>query len=104
MNIYLAQQYGTNFYKIGVTKKNPELRLKELQTGSPILLILKITYYTKYDFLLENALHNHFKLKRINSEWFELTEEDVKDFIEVCKKLETSFEILKDNIFFPKKF
>jgi len=102
MNIYLAQQKNTPFFKIGVTKKKPELRLKELQTGSPILLELKISYQTKYDFMLENALHNHFKLKRVNSEWFELDEEEIKYFVETCKKLETSFEVLKDNVFFKK--
>lgn len=103
MNIYLIQQKDTNFFKIGITKKDPQIRLKELRTGNPFSFDLIYSYPTKYNFLLENALHAHFKLKKINLEWFELDKDDVNSFLEVCKKIENNFKILEDNFFFKKK-
>lgn len=97
MNIYLANQEDTNLYKIGVTKKNPLTRLKELQTGNANNIILTESFTTKFDFKLETALHGYYKQKQVNSEWFELEDDDVKLFYSVCEMFEHNFKILKDN-------
>jgi hypothetical protein len=97
MKVYLANQEGTNLYKIGVTKKEPTVRLKELQTGNASLLQLVESYPTKFGFKLESAMHAHYRLKQVNSEWFELTADDVDCFLIVCDKMEKTFEILKES-------
>lgn len=96
MRIYLLQQADTNLYKIGVTKKDVDVRIKELQIGNPSKLSLIESYKTKWDFKLENALHIHFKRHKVQSEWFELTEENVKEFLTLCEKYEKNFDVLKE--------
>lgn len=102
MNIYLATQPGTQFYKIGISKKDPILRIKEIQIGNAIELTLIASFVTKWDYKLEAALHARYKLNQVNSEWFELTDEEVSLFIDVCTKLEETFDVLKkyNNPFF----
>ncbi len=99
MEIYLTKQTATNFFKIGITK-NINTRLKQLQIGSGISLEVIHTFSTKYNYKLEATLHTHFNSKRINSEWFELTPEDEKEFISTCTKYEKGFDTIKDNYFF----
>lgn len=99
MKIYLIQQENTSFYKIGITKKNSLIRLSELQIGNANKLIFITEFETKWDFKLETALHAFFRLKKVNSEWFELTEEDKHNFLHTCKKHEDMYDALKDNPF-----
>lgn len=95
MTIYLMQQYETNLYKIGITKKDPEKRLKELQTGNANELILIKTFETKFDFKMEASLHACYRMQRKNSEWFELNEQQINDFEKTCLLYESNFTILK---------
>lgn len=99
MKIYLIQQEGTDFYKIGITRKEVKDRLKELQIGNGSTLQLLYEFQTKYNFKLETALHAHYRLKRMTPEWFELTVEEVKEFLNICKKYEEIYDVLKDNPF-----
>lgn len=95
MKIYLVKQENTQLFKIGVTKKNILERIFELQTGNPNKIILVDEFETKWNFKLENYLHNYFKLKHVNGEWFELNKEDINNFISICNKGENMFNILK---------
>ena len=76
--LYLIQS-GKNIFKIGVAK-NVEMRLKDLQSINSAKLKLVKKCYTEDPFKKENFLHNKFKDKRINNEWFHLDESD-KTFI-----------------------
>jgi len=96
MNLYLINQVNTNYYKIGITNKNPEIRAKELQIGNAEELRLVVTFITAHGFKLEAAMHAYYKLKRVNSEWFELSDEEVSLFLDNCGKLEESIKFLKD--------
>lgn len=96
MYIYLINQNDTSLYKIGISK-DIEKRLKSLQTGSGISLILMKSFLTTNSFKLESSLHAYYKLKKVNSEWFELTLEDVEGFLNVCEKQENNLNILKEN-------
>lgn len=100
MNIYLIQQLNTNYFKIGITKKKVEVRLKELQIGSGIELKLVHSFKTNFKFKLETALHKSYDHKKVNSEWFELDDLDVNDFLKLCLKTEQAFEDIKHNYFF----
>ena len=66
-------------YKVGISK-NPQRRLKNLQTGSPYPLkihSLTETCITKTK-LLETVIHRHLKFKRTSGEWFDVPLEDLK--------------------------
>lgn len=104
--IYLIleiNQYGEEKHKIGVSKNNPEKRLKQLSTGnSNEIRLLKIYESLNYK-KIEQWLHNKHKTKKTlsDNEWFNLTDEDVFSFIETCKKAdETISLLLKENPFF----
>jgi len=59
--VYLIEDSNNNCYKIGVTKGEPEKRLKKLQTGNPSKLELKYLYECEYPYRLESMLHSHYK-------------------------------------------
>lgn len=99
MKVYLIQQENTAYYKIGFTRRNTDKRKKELQTGNGNMLKILYEFETKYGYKLETSLHAHFKLKKVNSEWFELTGEDVANFIPTCLLYENIYEQLRDNPF-----
>ena len=73
--VYLIQ--GLSRYKIGFTKNNDAReRLKQLQTGSPIKLIL-IAYKKDANHSLEKFLHKKFISKKSHGEWFSLSKDDI---------------------------
>lgn len=70
-------------YKVGISK-DPQKRLKSLQTGHPQKLrihLLKETDSAKTK-LLESAIHHNMKLYRTNGEWFNLPLEKIHSEIE----------------------
>lgn len=72
--LYLIRKIGTNQFKIGISK-NPQRRLKQLQTGSGDRLLLHRTWQLKDDRSTEKKLHRMFwqSKSRHNGEWFELS-------------------------------
>jgi Meiotically up-regulated gene 113 len=79
--VYLIKDGDTSHYKIGRTK-NVTSRLKSLniRTSSPLELIHAIK--TKDAIRLEAEFHNYFGARRIKGEWFALSAEDVRMFLE----------------------
>ena len=99
--VYLiGERSNPNLFKIGSTrKKNIIERLKQLQTGNPEELYIKDYFETSKPFLLENMLHRHYFKDNTFNEWFELNEEKIKGFKNVCKKCQSIIESLKNNPF-----
>lgn len=99
--VYLIKEdNNTNNYKIGVTKAHDiNKRMKKLQTGNSSQLILADYYTTNNPFKLETVLHKYFANKHVLNEWFELSDDDVKNFHTICDKYEKIFQSLKDNPF-----
>jgi len=92
--VYLISDINTYTYKIGISK-NPEKRIKSLQTGNEKLLkIIHKVPCENYN-EVETALHNQYKFLKINGEWFELSKNDVEKFPESCKKIDENFKIIK---------
>ena len=90
-------------YKIGSTRaKDIKKGLKQLQTGNSSALFLKESYETEHPFKLEKMLHNHFKSSNLIGEWFELSEDDVRAFKDICENKMMVIESLKDNPFYFK--
>lgn len=98
--IYLIEDSNNNTYKIGVTKGEPEKRLKKLQTGNSSKLEIKYLYKCEYPYRLESMLHNHYKQFNELNEWFSL--ENPNDFLNKCVELNNVINSLKDNPFFSK--
>ena len=82
-----------NYIKIGISK-NPEKRLKQLQTAYPTKLTIIFTeeFYCKRNHLLkiESVIHKKVKAiaTKVNGEWFEISQNDlqeIKNTIIICR-------------------
>lgn len=106
--VYLINMEGTDLYKIGVTQKSPERRMRQLQTGCPKKLVLVDFYGTGRPFQIEAALHrflSHHKFisedfNYLQGEWFLLP---YIDFQERCSTIEKNIEFLENNSTFETK-
>ena len=72
-------------YKVGISK-NPQRRLKNLQTGHPYPLAIHFIVETSVtnNKLLESVIHRNLKHFRTSGEWFDLSLEKLKlevDFV-----------------------
>jgi len=88
-------------YKIG-RSKNPDSRVKQLQTANGAPLELLTVYLSKYPTILETHLHRHFNNCNYINEWFALSEQDISNFSNTCEKFEQTFKAMEDNPFWCK--
>jgi hypothetical protein len=79
---FLKSEHG---WKIGQTN-SLQRRFKEIKTLLPFELNLEYTIKTSDYVELEKKLHNFFKDKRINGEWFLLNDDDIKSLYSFCKE------------------
>lgn len=103
--VYLIESTDNDrtIYKIGYTKNTAKSRIKNLNTGTASNLKIIFEYKSKIGRKLEAALHNFFKYKKIKGEWFELDLNDVVNFEQFCKKVETNLLLLYEtNTIFNK--
>ena len=96
MKIYLINQNNTNLYKIGITGRNIDARLKEIQTCNGYKVEVIHLFNTQFNRTLESALHRHYCPNQTIGEWFELNDEQVCRFLNECERLESMFELLKN--------
>ena len=89
--VYFILNADLNHIKIGYSK-NPEQRLKQLQTSSSNKL--EIYFQTNGEFSLETYLHKKYHNYHIINEWYVFNEE-IKDFIEFLKYNVTSHYIIR---------
>lgn len=78
--IYTYLMFDGLYYKIGKSK-NPEKRLKQIQTSNPLSLLLE--YSDKVD---EKNLHKLYSNYRIKNEWFNLNDKQVEEIKYFFKK------------------
>jgi hypothetical protein len=99
--IYLLLQIDNNneeTYKIGVTKRNVNIRVSELQTGNPNKISLHKMYESKNYLKVEQWLHRQYQTKtEAKNEWRILTDEQVFSFIDDCKRADDNIQFLLDN-------
>jgi len=97
MNIYLisSETNGQKLYKIGITKRAIEVRMKELKTGNAAELAIVDSFQSKWATKIEACLHRQFKRKKISGEWFELSEQDLSDFRGKCMLLHENFDLME---------
>lgn len=68
---------GKRAYKIG-RAKDPTKRTEVLKTQLPMAVEIVCTLWSEDYKALEKRLHEHFSSQRLNGEWFELSQTDVK--------------------------
>ncbi len=110
--VYLQYCPDLELYKIGVSV-NYKQRIKSLQTGNPFEIITKETFYSKYPYKVESALHREFNCQRqslneikLKGEWFLLSAEQVNNFLLKCESIEKNIEYLVNagNIFILRNY
>ena len=82
--VYLFKQTGTEFVKIGMTKNSDVLeRFRQFSTYAPQGAEIVGVIATDNALQLEKNLHNIYKDKRLNGEFFRLTD---RECLEIIKK------------------
>ena len=93
---------GLETYKIGVTKRNINKRISELQTGNPYKISLLHSYESQNYLKVEKWLHRKYFIKTdAKNEWRTLTNEEIFSFIDNCIKADETINfLLENNTFF----
>jgi hypothetical protein len=96
INVYLicAEFEGRRLYKIGYTRRDVSKRIKELKTGNGSEMYVTDSFKSKWGTKIESQLHRIFRSKKVNGEWFDLTDEEVKSFGEKCKLSHETLELI----------
>lgn len=98
--VYLisSQIEGSIHYKIGYTKREVSERIKELKTGNCAEFdIVKVYKPKDFAVTIEKKLHHYFNNKKVNGEWFKLSNEDVDEFESLCESFYKLIKQLQDN-------
>ena len=94
---------GDEAHKIGVSKHPPEKRIKQLQTGNSNKLSVLKCYESKNYVKVEVMLHARYSYKQTlaMNEFFKLSDDEVIGFLDTCKKLDETIQLLlRDNHFY----
>lgn len=98
-----VNEHGEEHHKIGISKNEPVKRLKQLQTGNPNRIDILKFYESKNYKRVEKWLHSRFCNKKTlaENEWFTLSNDDILNFIDTCKNLDSTIDLmLRENPFF----
>lgn len=94
--VYIFEDTDKGIYKVGMTKRNPQVRIKEAQTFNAKNLRLVDFFESDYYKEIEKFLHVSYKRFHINREWFSLDLETVCNFKKLCERLQISFANLNN--------
>lgn len=90
-------QFGKNeIFKFGVSN-NPDRRIKDIDSCSPVPIIEIGRYYFKNVYEMEEMVHDNVKYNLIRREWFKMSVEDV---MSICMQLE---DMSKEGIYLIRK-
>jgi predicted GIY-YIG superfamily endonuclease len=81
-------------YKIGIAK-NPQRRIRQLQTGNSDKLKLIEVYQSENASKIEAALHMQYSPDKLIGEWFDLSISEETMFIKKCKLVDESINVLR---------
>lgn len=95
---------GKKLYKIGYTRRTPEIRIKEFKTGNASDMSVVSEFKSKWGTKIESQLHKLFNKKKVGGEWFDLDESDVQKFEENCKLIHKNLTLVSEiNTYFLDK-
>jgi len=80
MYVYAIQEKYSKRIKIGISR-NPEERIKQLNTGNPEPLTLIDKKLAPNKFKDEQKIHNKFNTSRLNGEWFSLDNKQIENVL-----------------------
>jgi len=105
ITVYLicAEINGEKLYKIGYTRREVEQRIRELKTGNAAELFIVDSFKSKWGTKIESQIHRRLRHKKVNGEWFELTNEDVDGFIDMCKQIDNNLEIVSQTTYYMER-
>ena len=95
--VYLVGIPEDNLYKIGWTKGEIDKRIAPLQTGNPKKIEVIHLFESDHHVKLESWVHRQYMGKRMEGEWFELTKEDVDNFLTNCQTGHDIYQCLVDS-------
>lgn len=95
--VYIVGIPDERRYKIGWTKGTIDKRVAPLQTGNPKKIEVINLFETEFHVRVETWMHNKHSSKRMEGEWFNLTDEEVMSFKEDCQKGHDIFKMLTDS-------
>jgi len=102
ITVYLicAEINGEKLYKIGYTRRDVETRVRELKTGNAADLFIVESFKSKWGTKIESQIHRRFRHKKVNGEWFDLNDDDVQGFIDICKNIDNNLEIVSQSTYY----
>ena len=105
ITVYLicAEINGKKLYKIGYTRRDVETRVRELKTGNAADLFIVESFKSKWGTKIESQIHRRFRNKKVNGEWFDLTEDDIDGFIDICKHIDNNLEIVSQSTYYMER-
>jgi len=80
--VYLVHCDGTEYFKIGISKNAPDVRINAMQTSCPFKLHMVHVAYCDHFSYAETILHELYCKRRVRGEWFDMSGLDVGDVIE----------------------
>lgn len=89
--VYFVHAKGTDFYKIGFTRRSIKYRLEEIATHTPYGL--ECLLYAPGTGLDESTLHQSLKAYRLHNEWFEIRQADFRHLLAARYGITTDAEI-----------
>ena len=95
--VYLLGDGEWTQFKIGISTRSIEKRLRSLKTGNGSEIILIKSFETEHYRKVETWMHNKYRSKRLVGEWFALDDNDINNFISDCQKAHDTFQCLIDN-------
>lgn len=105
ITVYLicAEINGERLYKIGYTRREVEKRIKELKTGNAADFYIVNSFKSKWGTKIESQIHQRLKYKKVNGEWFKLSDEDVDSFIDICEQIDNNLEIVSKGTYYMER-
>jgi len=73
-NVYVIHAVGTDRYKIGMTLRDVDYRVREISTSCPFELSIVTSVEFEDCALVEKFLHEEFAHQRVTGEWFQMTD------------------------------
>jgi len=95
--VYLLANDEWSQFKIGISTKDINYRLRSLKTGNGSEITLVKSFDTIYHRKVEKWMHNKHYSKRLVGEWFALSDDDIIEFISDCQKAHDTFQCLIEN-------
>lgn len=97
--VYLvsAEINGESLYKIGWTKRTPEQRIREFKTGNASDFSVVESYKSEWGSKIEALLHKKYLKYKVSGEWFNLPEDEVKNFYLSCDIIHYNLDLISKN-------